>query len=520
MDKQNYTFVLQGLINIFNTQFEKIIDSDTGINNFDDNVRNTIYEIIFEIDNLIKTWNYAEDEIKVSLNNIKDIFGNVLRKLIVSANIDKIKNEGSGNFIKTINLGSVLNKIISLFFTQDNISETRIRFNDNIQKEITAKYQAYETEAGLYPGDTDVLFLDYCSFNIDYVNEYLNLYCVKKENVELFQIIISLYILTSQNKFIKELNSKSNIDENDDLKSMNSITLLSSYFEPVLQKYKTDIRGYIETTQKNTTINVTVKETITDIYEYILMVINTSLFPLDLNLKLEETTDFEIFKNPNFFENYLIEHLKIYNPSPCENIFGYNYSDMSKGKTNATIIYDKMKEIKHKQKYTIYHFSNNNEMYYYSIFYEINTLIFLNPSDPKKLKLLDNFDLHQCLIMNSTFDGNDAYKCGKFLHILNKIVFPVPEIQKSKIICFVNNSKIIVDELFGLLNELELFETNASPTPASPTGASVTQNIKIESYQCKYLKYDDISFYIKENEDDNHINLIVEKFTDHPRPTP
>ena len=296
---------------------------------------------------------------------------------------------------------------------------------------------------------------------------------------------------------------------------MNSITLLSSYFEPVLQKYKTDIRGYIETTQKNTTINVTVKDTITDIYEYILMVINTYLFPLDLNLKLEETTDFEIFKNPNFFENYLIEHLKIYNPSPCENIFGYNYSDMSKGKTNATIIYDKMKEIKHKQKYTIYHFSNNNEMYYYSIFYEINTLIFLNPSDPKKLKLLDNFDLHQCLIMNSTFDGNDAYKCGKFLHILNKILFPDPEIQKSKIICFVNNSKIIVDELFGLLNELEVFETIASPT-----GASVTQNIKIGTYQCKYLKYDDISFYIKENEDDNHINLIVEKFTDHPRPTP
>ena len=26
--------------------------------------------------------------------------------------------------------------------------------------------------------------------------------------------------------------------------------------------------------------------------------------------------------------------------------------------------------------------------------------------------------------------------------------------------------------------------------------------------------------FYPENEDDNHINLIVEKFTDHPRPTP
>jgi hypothetical protein len=249
-----------------------------------------------------------------------------------------------------------------------------------------------------------------------------------------------------------------------------------------------------------------VKETIIDIYESIVTFINTYFIPFDLNLKYNETSDFKFFNNPDFFEKYLIEHIKIYNPSPCENLFKINYNDMSNKNNNANIILNKMNDIKHKQNYKIYYFSNNNKMYYYSIFYKINTKHFLNPTDIINIDL-DNFELHQCLIMNSTFYGNDAYKYGKFLYFLNKILFTSIVVKKSNIICFVNNSKKIADELFVFLNTNNLFNT-----PHTSSTETNTQLITIEKHKCKYLKYTNISFYTKDDETKDNIDLILKKF--------
>jgi hypothetical protein len=203
----------------------------------------------------------------------------------------------------------------------------------------------------------------------------------------------------------------------------------------------------------------------------------------------------------------LIANIKIYNPSPCIN------DGSDEMKTYEDKIYAD------KQKYNFYYFANDNDKkiyYYYSIFYKIDTKYFLNPSDQQILK---KFDLHQCLIMNSEFEGTDAYKHGKFLRILNEFVSS--KTNTSKIICFVNNTKKIVDTLFDFLHEKEIYtpdtpDSDSASTSSSSSQSPTTQQFKFDEEEYKYLKYDDdsVSFYVNQNEDDKHINLILNQLSD------
>jgi hypothetical protein len=238
---------------------------------------------------------------------------------------------------------------------------------------------------------------------------------------------------------------------------------------------------------------------IIDICEFIITIINMRFVPLDLNLQLEASPDFTRFKKNNIFDKYLMDHIKIYNPSPCK---------------TAIEMEEHMNDIyatKYKEKYSFYSFSNDIQVYYYSIFYKINTMSFLNPSDQKILNLLDDFDLHQCLMMNSMFEGNDPYKYGKFLRILNEILFPEPQVAKTTIICFVNHSKIMVDAMFDFLHKFKLFESSMTAT-LPPPKKGTAQNINVDTYESQYVKYENVSFYTKQKQDIKYINLILENF--------
>jgi hypothetical protein len=160
---------------------------------------------------------------------------------------------------------------------------------------------------------------------------------------------------------------------------------------------------------------------------------------------------------------------------------------------------------KHKENYSFYTFSNDVQLYYYSVFYKIKTNYFLNPEDQH---ILEKFDLYQCLIMNSMFEGNDPYKYGKYLRFLNEKIFS--NYGKINIICFVNNSKFTADTFFDFLNEHKLFDSESNSTTAD--NKIIRQNINVENYECQYLKYEHISFYTKKLENNTYINLILEKF--------
>ena len=293
----------------------------------------------------------------------------------------------------------------------------------------------------------------------------------------------------------------SNSQENDDdddrepyKKKIDRITLLSSYYEANLRIYKQNI------------VNIKSKmeyEFLKDMCDYVITILDTYLIPFNLNLQLEVNNsgfDERINKDTKFFDNYLIDNIKIYNPSPCKIS---DEMDAYKGFVYQT---------KHKQKYKFYYFANTKKIYYYSIFYKIDIKYFLNTNT------LDNgnFDLYQCLIMNSEFKGNDSYKYGKFLVFLNKMLLPAqPEqVERSRILCFVNNTKKIVDVVFKFLKEYDLFQTNEQSTlpPATPASTPQIQSVRVDSDECKYLVYDNVSFYVKQDADDKHINLILKQF--------
>ena len=470
-------------------------------------ITKSIYIVIEEIEHIMKQLydeddedDDEDDEYYVNIQKRLSVLTEQMKLLLLQVNISsKIFKIQQGDYSSQLTkLYDVLNTIITLFYSKEYLDtnyKDMVGIQENIQQDIIKVEDIH-----IKPTDDNIKLLMMKSV-ITKLNDYFSLYCVSKNNTELFKIIIYLHLLDNSNMTFR------NNDNSYLLDKMNSITLSSSYFESLLIKCKTDIAVYIDELNNENIIDVDVKKTIIDIYENIVTFINTYFIPFNLNLKYNETSDFQIFNNPDFFEKYLIEHIKIYNPSPCENLFKINYNVTSNKINNANIILNKMNDIKHKQNYKIYYFSNNNnKMYYYSIFYKINTKHFLNPT--AIINILDNFELHQCLIMNSTFDGNDAYKYGKFLYFLNKILFTYIVIQKSNIICFVNKSKTIADELFAFLNNNKLFNTPSTHVDAD----GVTQNIKIDNHKCKYLKYTNISFYTKENEPKYHIELILEKF--------
>lgn len=517
MAKKLYTDELFELhVGFYNVIKPYLSNKDKDIEKNQD-ITKAIFSVIDEVRYIIKKLNNDDDDtIKDKLEELQYVIYNIFSQIKISSKIYEIKSQSQFNS-KFKQLCLLLNNIITLIYSEIEITkhyEKFIKSHKNCQTEINQVIDVYNKalhDNGHDDDDRLELFVELTKL----IHHYFLFYFVDNidKDDELFKIMINLYLLDVLNI----VNLKNNDNDSDTLEDINNLTLICSYFEPLIKQYKKDINKNIEEVNTDQTILDTIKPTIIDLYEYILTFINTHLIPFDLKLELYYTSDFQIFENPKFFEKYLIEHIKIYNPSPCATLFESTYVDMSDPKYNAKKIYDKMNDIINKQNYTIYHFSNSNKMYYYSIFYKINTQKFLNPTDAKNILLLNNFELHQCLIMNTTFKGNNAYKYGKYLHILNKILFPDIAIQKSNIICFVNKSKGIADELFDFLQNQDLFQTNtSSATPPSSSPGGVTQKFIIQTRQSKYLKYDNISFYINENEPDDHINLILKKFEDPP----
>jgi hypothetical protein len=433
-------------------------------------------------------WKNIDNYTNTSNNDIHKIFlqgiFNNLNKLNILISVFEKLNTISEDDIKNNNLYNLVEELINLFVnlkTKFNISNEIISKINESKKNINAEMTFLDN----VNTDTENIIKDCVKYFQD-LNNIFPMMLINETNHQMkYNLILNLNILDNINNLFNNNNA-------DYIKQqINNNTLLYSYFEPKLQSIKLELMKIKEPTP-------TLNELIIDMCEFVINIINTRFIPLDLKFNLKTTNDLEQFEKKDIFNNYLMEHAKIYDPSPCK-----PFDDMKK-----YIETDYWNH--HKKNYEIYYFVNDKkQLYYYSIFYKIKTKYFLNPSDSK---ILRDLDLHQCLIMGSVFQGNEPYKYGKFLWILNKFLFPDTLVNKSKIICFVKNTKIIVDEVFDFLNKNELFNDQTGATTPATTKKGVTQNVNVDTYKCKYLKYDDVSLYTKQDEDDTYINLIVKKF--------
>ena len=455
---------LETSLETFNDTFKKYIDSKTTIDDVIKSIDDVILKIEFE-------YKVNTDD---SLLELKSRINDIRKRFIISKEINTIAKDD----IQINKLNNLVDKIVVLFIDKNERDKLYREEKDNIQN-ILPNLQNIDDK-------NEETFFNYWLSKIQIIFNYSRTYCVSLDNNILFNLMINISIFETFGILFSNLNNQKANDT--DIKYINQIILLTSYLETNIRNNKKEITTLMKSIPKP-------KEIIIDICQFIMSIINNYLTPLDINLQLKKTKDPS--KTLRMFDKYLIDHIKIYNPSPCKDV---EKMEIYKNELYAT---------REEQNYDFYSFSSDNEVYYYSIFYKINTAKFLNPSDPQNIYLLDEFDLHQCLIMNSMFNGSDQYKYGKFLRFLNEILFPRIDIKKMKIICFVDNTKTVVDALFDFLNSNELFEITTDKTKNV-----VTQNINVETYQCKYVKYDNISFYTKQNknDDDEYINLILEKF--------
>lgn len=459
---------LQKNIIEFNELFNKYIKTtDTVGTNFNE-LMNTIDIILTNTRQLNNDNDYIDNILK-NMNNIKI-------KLFISEEIKKITDDD------VINVNTIINELIQLFIPTD----TKEKNNFELIKNIKLFMEHRDTVNNKYENNQppkDIFVLSSFNKDLTEVNTYLTTFCVK-EDTNMFILITNLLLFETYTDRFTEINN-GNLTS-DHIIFINSLMILNSYFETTLKTIKMKLQTFI--------INKRGINYITDICEYIISLFDNYFIPLELNLNFT-STDMKNFKKYKLFDNYILNNIKIYNPSPCK-----TFDEMEKHKRT---IFD----TKYKQNYTFYNFSNENEVYYYSIFYKINLTHFLYQNVPK-LPNNTNNPVYQCLIMNSTFEGNDLYKYGKFLFFLNKILFPKPEVEKSPIICFINNTKNIVDKLFDYLDNIKLFSDSIGSRDSKP------QNIKIfeiENDISQYLKYDNVSFYTKPDENISYINLIYEK---------
>jgi hypothetical protein len=291
----------------------------------------------------------------------------------------------------------------------------------------------------------------------------------------------------------------------DEQKYINVIYIIISYFDQTITDIKDQLNIIIN---RSTTYNI-----IKDICEYFITFIDT--YCISFELKLNSNLDLYTLLNniPNRkkdvqlekdkFDNYLIENIKIYNPSPCKTIEQMN--------VDATENYkDEMYDKKYKRNYKCYSFTSKENVWYYSVFYKIDLIYFLYSSKIEHSIKNDPFVLFQCLIMNSVFEGNKYYKYGKFFKFLNEMLFPKQSTSQRIIICFVDNTKQIVDDLFDNLNDIDEFMSSSDQTAEF--------KFEVKSDKSKYSKYDKISFYTKQEDDDavdkTVFNLILDKISE------
>ena len=439
-----------------------------------------IKDIIGAIDNIMDTIASLKKNTtynKIFLNNLFNNLQRITQLIYVSEKINKIKE----NDITNNNLHKLVHELLNLFISGlDTLKEQFISLNLEYKEKIISSIKFVYDEK---------ILIDECIQYTDNVISNLSLKNIDKDKEpNKYDLIIILNLLDSINSSFHKF------ENNEDYKrDMNNCTLLYSYFELKLRMIKTKLIEIKEEVRSDTVNNI-----IIDMCEFVINIINTRFIPLDLKFNLKTTNDLEQIEIKDIFNNYLMENAKIYDPSPCKP-FNYMKNYIETDYWNH-----------HKKNYEIYYFVNDKkQLYYYSIFYKINTKSFLNPTDRN---ILRDLDLHQCLIMGSVFNGNEPYKYGKFLWILNKFLFSETLVNKSKIICFVKNTKKVVDEVFDFLNTNKLFNEESVATWPATTNKGVTQNVNVDTYKCKYLKYHDVSLYTKQDEDDKYINLIVKKF--------
>ena len=491
MDSQ-YTITLYPQFIEFNNLFYTYITTYP-IKNINEIIKN-IDNIILNIDDILVEYEKLLGYKKNALNDLLDSMNAIKKKIIISEELKKINDNDAGK------LKEILFKLDKILFNDKTQSPFK-KFNDDYNNKITNALHNINNvnNTNTYNIGDDAglkLYTNICE-NIIF---YLRYYCIPDDNNQKRELIF----YTINHLIIIELFKNINLgsDSLELKKRLKLITIATSYFEKNIREIKNEINNEL---RRNET-----KSIIKYISQYMITFIDTHLIPFNLNLQFNNTIVDNIVDT--IVDKYIFDNIIVYNP--CIYVVNSN---------------DKDEISKKKKDYIFYSFSNKNQLYYYSIFYKINTDYFLQSSPDERQISSSNIVLYQCLIMNSTFEGNDEYTYGKFLFFLNTLLLKNKN-NITNIICFVNNTKKIVDTLFDVLNDVDLFQllnspssdsssTTSSPEQTQPSQVSPKiQDIQIENDNLQYLKYDNVSFYIHITNDatyadiKEYIDLIVKKF--------
>ena len=428
-----------------------------------------------------KTIRYIDDMLQKNItNDDRKLYRDIQKKIIISGELTTISQDEAEE------LNIILDKFCKLFFSLQKQSE----LYNLIHKEHDNLLQYIR----LHSDELQPINLFVSNYDLNFTNTRENIETIDNLKYLIFYYKIIEFIVTRFNPIESTYNVK------DQKSGIKQFYILISYFEKTI----TDIK-----VQLNKIIKSPSKDIIKDICVYFITFIDTYCisFELKLNSNLDlysllnritnRKKDVQIEKEK--FDNYLIENIKIYNPSPCKTIEQMN-GDTTPTKNYKHEMYDK----KYKNNYKCYSFTSKENVWYYSVFYKIDLNYFLYSSKIEHSVQNDTFVLFQCLIMNSVFEGNEYYKYGKFFKFLNEMLFPKQDSSQRRIICFVDNTKKLVDYLFDNLNEIDAFISD------STTGFA----FEFESYKSKYSKYDTISFYTKQDDDyidKNVFKLILDK---------
>lgn len=500
MDSQ-YTNTLYPQFIEFNKSFYTYITDPT--QKINDIIKN-IDKIIENIDDILVTYEKLQGDKKNALNDLLDSMNDIKKKIIISEELKKINDNDAGK------LKEILFKLDKILFNDKTQSPFKT-FNDDSNIIITNALYNINNVNNTNTDDIDdyaglKLYTNICE-NIIF---YLRYYCIPDDNNKKRELIfytINHLIIIELFKNINNEIPNSEFSELSNKKGLKLITIATSYFEKNIREIKNEINNEL---RRNET-----KSIIKYICQYVITFIDTHLIPFNLNLQFNNTIVDNIVDT--IVDKYIFDNIIVYNP--CIYVVNSN---------------DKDEISKKKKDYIFYSFSNKNQLYYYSIFYKINTEYFLQSSPDERQISSSNIVLYQCLIMNSTFEGNDEYTYGKFLFFLNTLLLKNKN-NITNIICFVNNTKKIVDTLFDVLNDVDLFQllnssssnspssdsssTTSSPEQIQPSQVSPKiQDVQIENDNLQYLKYDKVSFYIHITKDatdayiKEYIDLIVKKF--------